>query len=134
MKLTFSINKEIIAVMDFLTQPEKFVSVHPLIYKLELLRDGSYKVYEKVNKGMFSYAFTYNALISKKDQENEVLILVNVKSLVKIKMLFKLHSLGNFTQIEELVEIETFLPVKKMMFRLLETQHQVLFKNIENRD
>ncbi|MBX3244032.1 MAG: hypothetical protein KF685_06205 [Acidobacteria bacterium] len=118
------------SVFDHLTQPDKFVSVHPLIYKMTDLGGGNYKVYERVKFGPIPYKFTYKANIATRDID-EVIIKASVAGLTKIEMHFFLDSFENSTTINEHISVSTPLPVKRYMYRLLEEQHRLLFQNIE---
>ena len=48
MILYYKIKKPTDFVFDHLTNIQKFVSIHPIIYKMDDLGNGNYKVYEKL--------------------------------------------------------------------------------------
>ena len=51
MKLSFKIHKNIDLVFDYLTDMQKFVSVHPVIFKIENTSAKSYLVHETLKFG-----------------------------------------------------------------------------------
>ena len=48
MKLSFRIKKSIDLTFDYLTDMQKFVLVHPVIYQIDNIGNESYLVYEKL--------------------------------------------------------------------------------------
>ncbi len=133
MYLTFNIPSSASDILPFLTDSTKFVSVHPLIYKMIDLGQNQYKVYERVNIGFIPYTFTYMAIITGDSSKNKVHISANIAKLTKITMEFTLTPAVNSTKIEEKVLIQSFLPIKKMMYKLIARQHAILFQNIEEK-
>lgn len=131
MKLTFSVKTSINTVLDYLTDIEKFVFIHPIIYKMEALGNNQYKVYEKVKIGFFRYAFNYIAKIE--TYQNEVIIEAKIKGMSSIKMHFYLSENNNQTIIEEVITIKSILPIKKFMHKLFQEQHTILFSNLERK-
>lgn len=130
MEFDFVVKRDIQTVFEYLTQPEKFVSVHPLIYKMTDLGGGNYKVFEKIRFGPLPYKFTYKANIST-GQNDEITMKAVVAGMTKITMHFNLTASDDGTEITETVSIRSPLPIKRYMHNLLKEQHTKLFKNIE---
>ena len=59
MVLTYSINKPVEIVYDCLTDMQKFVSVHPIIYKIENKGENEYLVFETLKVLFIPVSFTY---------------------------------------------------------------------------
>lgn len=129
-KLTFKIDKDIPTTLKYFTEVHKFVSVHPLIYKMTDLNNNNYKVYERVRFGLFYYRFSYYAKIEQID--NSLRIYASVMGLTKLTMLFNFHIEENKTIIIEELTIQSILPIKKFMTNLITKHHQEMFKNINN--
>jgi carbon monoxide dehydrogenase subunit G len=130
MELTFNIKQPAALVFDYLTDMQKFVSVHPVIYKMDSLGDNNYLVYEKLN--MIPFPFNYKVVVEGNKSNNSVCMNAVVMKVVKIKMSYLLTEENGRTQINETISFNTFLPVKTIMGRIFSTQHQKLFMNIEN--
>ncbi len=128
-KFTFKIFTDIAIIKQHLTDVDKFVSVHPLIYKMTDLGHGKYKVHEKIKIGFIHYRFTYKATISQRD--NIVNIDASIMGLTKLSMQFMLQKEDEGTLVHETLSIKSVLPIKDFMKKLIQEQHQVLFKNIE---
>jgi carbon monoxide dehydrogenase subunit G len=128
-KLTFKVQKDVNTVKDYLSDAEKFVSVHPLIYKMKHLGENKYKVFEKIDIGNIPYRFTYMAYFT--IDENSVRIDAQVMGLTKIAIHFSFSEKGGYTQITENLEINSILPIKSFMYSLFEKQHQIMFNTIE---
>ena len=58
MNLIFRVNKPIDTVFDYLTDMQKFVSVHPLISKIDDLSGNNYLVHETLKVGFIPFSFT----------------------------------------------------------------------------
>jgi carbon monoxide dehydrogenase subunit G len=129
-KLTFKIDKDVPTTIKYLTETDKFVSVHPLIYKMKDLNNNNYKVYERVKIGFFTYNFSYFAKITQ--IENSLQIFASVMGLTKLTMLFNFHIEGNKTIIIEELTIQSILPIKKFMTNLVAKQHKEMFENIND--
>ncbi|MCC5936976.1 MAG: SRPBCC family protein [Lunatimonas sp.] len=128
-KLQFIVHRDRIAVMNYLTDPDRFVSVHPLIYQMTALPGGDYLVREKVSLGLFPYRFSYTASISA--FPDEIHISASVMGLTHINMLFRFETASGSTQVTEKLKIESVLPITNFMASFFEKQHRQLFDNIE---
>lgn len=128
-KMTFKVQKDVNIVRDYLSDAEKFVSVHPLIYKMKRLGENKYKVYEKIDVGIIPYRFTYTAIFT--IDENSLRIDAQVMGLTKITIQFEFSEIEGYTFITENLKINSILPIKNFMYNLFEKQHQIMFSNIE---
>lgn len=128
--LHFTLQKEKAFIATFLTDPERFVSVHPLIYRMEPLGDGQFKVFEQVMLGPLPIRFTYKAEISEK--QNAIFIRAVVMRLTNISMTFRFESSGNSTTVIEDVDISSPLPIRRFMEKLIAEQHQIMFQTIQS--
>jgi carbon monoxide dehydrogenase subunit G len=128
-ELTFKVSKDISTITQHLTDVEKFVSVHPLIYKMTDLGENTYKVFEKIKMGIIPYRFTYRATIT--HDHNSVKMNASVMGLTKLSMHFTFQREGNVTIINERLTVQSVLPIKNFMVKLISKQHQEMFKNID---
>jgi carbon monoxide dehydrogenase subunit G len=131
MKLSFKIDKNIDLVFDYLTDMQKFVSVHPVISKIENTSDKSYLVYETLKFGFIPFSFTYPVTIENSVLDKIVVIRATVFKLTKIEMKFVLKADNGHTIIDEEIQFKSSLPVKFIMEGIFRKQHVQLFKNIE---
>ena len=131
MKLSFKIHKNIDLVFDYLTDMQKFVSVHPVISKIENISDKSYLVYETLKFGFIPFTFTYPVAIENSISDKIVVFRAAVFKLTKIEMKFVLKVDNDFTIIEEEIQFKSPLPIKFLMESVFRKQHNQLFKNIE---
>ena len=131
MNLTFRINTPIDTVFDYLTDMQKFVSVHPVIYKMDHLSPNHFKVYETLKLLSIPISFTYTATLEHNSGDKTVVIRATVMKLTKIEMNYKLTSQGGSTTIEENLIFKSPLPLRSTMESIFRSQHTLLFKNIE---
>ena len=63
MNLIFNIPTPIDTVFDYLTDMQKFASVHPVISKIDIVSKNSYLVHETLMLGFIPISFTYPVTI-----------------------------------------------------------------------
>ena len=131
MNLTFRVNKPIDTVFDYLTDIQKFVSVHPLISKIDDLSGNNYLVHETLKVGFIPFSFTYPVKIEQSFQEKKVIIRAIIMKLTKIEMTYQLASDNNLTVIEEVITFKSILPIKSIMESIFRKQHTLLFEKME---
>jgi hypothetical protein len=132
MTLHFETTKSTDFVFDYLTDMNKFVSVHPIINRMDNLGNNTYLVYETLKIGFIPCSFTYPATIESNYPKKNIVIRATVMKFIRIEMVFQLRMEKNkFTKIEENIRFDTSLPVKSIMQRVFTKQHKQLFENIE---
>jgi carbon monoxide dehydrogenase subunit G len=131
MKLEFQVKKPLATTFEYLTNSEKFVSVHPIIYKMEPKGDNTYLVFEKLKMLFIPVSFTYSATISGNLDERRINIRATVMKMTKIEMQFTLEEKNNGTFITEEISFNSMLPVKPVMRKIFREQHTQLFANID---
>lgn len=131
MNLSFRIKKNIGFTFDYLTDIQKFVSVHPVISKINNTGQESYLVHETLKFGFIPFSFTYPVTIEKSISDKKVVIRATVFKLTKIEMKFVLKTDNDFTIIDEEINFKSPLPIKFIMQSIFKKQHNQLFKNIE---
>lgn len=131
MKLSFKIKKDVQFVFDTLSDMQKFVTVHPVIFQVDPLGEQNYLVHETLKFGPLPFTFTYPVSIEKNINAQSIVMRASVFKLTKIEMNFILKAEGDFTIVEEEIKFKSPLPVKGKMQRIFKKQHVQLFKNIE---
>ena len=132
MLLRFTLTQPADVVFGYLADPQKFVSVHPVIAKIESLRADRYRVYETLKVGRLPFSFTYLATFAPDPAGKTVRIDATVFGLTRIAMAFRVFSQDGKTVVEEEVSFRSVLPVKPVMEKVFREQHHRLFQNIEN--
>lgn len=134
MNLSFKIHQSTTAIFEFLTDMQKFASVHPVIKKIEHLSENNYLVYERLTFGFIPFSFTYPVAVEQNFGEKKVTIRATVMRFTKIEMAFELSALGNSTVINETITFKSPLPIKNIMANVFRKQHTLLFENMAARD
>lgn len=130
MVLNFEVNKKLETVYEYLSDMDKFSSVHPIISKIESKGDESYKVYETLKFWVFPFRFTYPVKIYCDKDSNKVTMKATVFKLTKIELNFSLSESQGVTTVQEIINFDTPLPIKGFLKKVFTEQHQQLFKNI----
>ena len=131
MHLIFKIHQTPEMVFDYLTDMQKFVSVHPVISKIDRLSENNYLVHETLKFGFIPFSFTYPVTIQQDLDRKRVEMKATVMKITKIEMTFNLRQENDFTIVEESILFKSPLPIKFIMQNIFRKQHNKLFKNIE---
>jgi hypothetical protein len=134
MELQFKLNKSADFIFDCLTHSQKFVAVHPAIYRIDETGENTWLVHEKLNFGFFPFSFSYPAVIENNRLDQTVLIRATVFKLVKVEMKFVLQPFEGYTTVVESISFKSPLPVEPVMRNLFRKQHQLLFENMNARE
>ena len=132
MELSFKIRKSPAFVFDYLTDMQKFATVHPVIYKIENTGINSYLIYETLKFGFIPISFKYPVSIEVNRLEQLVVYRAVVMKIAQIEMRFMAKQKDGHTQVVENIIFKSLLPIKPMMQIIFKKQHSQLFKNIEN--
>ena len=130
--LTFKLTKPAEQIFDCLADVNKFVSVHPIINRIDALGDNQYFVYESLKLGFIPYSFTYPATIERNIENKTITINATIMKLTKVELVFKISQHASYSLVEETITFRSPLPVKSIMKKVFTEQHQKLFKNIED--
>lgn len=131
MELSFRLKKTPEIIFDYLTDMQKFASVHPVIFQIDKTANNTYLVHEKLKFGFTSFSFTYPVTIEKHDHDKIVVFRAIVMKLVRIEMRFVLKPDNDYTIVLERIEFKSQLPLKSAMQSIFRKQHGELFRNIE---
>jgi len=132
MQLEHTSSKSIEFILDYLTDMDKFASIHPVISKIKPLGRQHFIVYETLQIGPVPWPFTYPAQVILGQDGMSVTIKAIVMKVTKIEMVFEMSKSGPHTLIKEKIHMETPLPVKKMMQKIFKKQHNQFFKTLES--
>jgi carbon monoxide dehydrogenase subunit G len=130
MTIVHRVSKSRQVVIDYLSDIKKFVSVHPVITRMDTRSDGSYLVHETLKVGFIPISFTYSATIETDLSKNRVTMCARVMMITEVKMTFDCEPDGDFTIVTENVSISSILPVKSIVNRIFREQHVRLFERI----
>ena len=129
MTLQFEVNKPLSVVFDYLTNMQRFVEVHPVIYKIDTIAPHSYRMYETLKLLFLPISFSYPATVSV--EKERIIMQAVVYKVVRIRLQFDLKSSEKGTIIDEMIDFDTFLPVRFFMSLIFKKNHQALFERIE---
>lgn len=132
MNLSFTLHKDFDFVFDYLTDMQKYVSVHPVIFRIDQTGDDSFLIHERLKLGFIPFSFSYPATV-KKLSADTVHMRATVFRFTKIEMKFVLKSNTGVTTINEEIDFHSPLPVKFILQRIFRKQHAQLFRNIEEK-
>jgi carbon monoxide dehydrogenase subunit G len=132
MILTHKTNKPIAFTWDYLTDMQKFVTVHPVIIKINKTSEGNYLVFETLTLGFIPFSFTYPVTIERQWLNKTVIMRATVMKFTKIEMTFLIQADEGGSIVEEMIILKSPLPVKAIMQRIFKKLHTQLFQNINS--
>ena len=131
MKLSFTLRKSPDFIFDYLTDMDKFASIHPVITKIERTGPNTYLVHETLKVGFIPYSFTYPATIESDRASKTVTIKAIVMKMTHIEMNFTILSEGELSIVDESISFKSILPIKALMEKIFREQHTLLFQNMD---
>jgi carbon monoxide dehydrogenase subunit G len=131
MQLTFQVSKSPAFVHHCLTDPIRFVEMHPVITALEPSGGHNFIVFETLKVGFIPISFKYKATFHFQEGTNQVQIRAVVARFTRIDMRMELLGNDKGTRIEETIKIRSFLPIGPILRRVFRKQHTLLFQNID---
>jgi carbon monoxide dehydrogenase subunit G len=131
MQLRYKVTKKANVVFEYLTDMQKFVAVHPVIFKIDKIKENSFLAHEKLSFGIVNIKFNYPFTIEKNKADNEIIMRATVMKLIQIEIRFNLIEAEEYTTIEEKIIFKSIFPIKFMVQSIFFEQHKLLFKNIE---
>lgn len=131
MELEFYIDTSPEVVFTYLTDMQKFVSIHPVISRIDQTGPDSYLIHETLKLGFIPYSFSYPATIEANPLDQTVTMRAVVFKMTRIEMHFVLQSDGDCTRVKETIQFSSLLPVISMMQKVFRKQHTQFFKNME---
>ena len=131
MNLTYTLNQPPALIFDYLTDMEKFASIHPVISRIDRTGDNNYLVHETLKMGFVPFSFTYPVTIKSDRTRNAVTIKATVMKLTQIEMNFTIRREGEHSVVDESISFKSILPVKALMERIFREQHTLLYQNME---
>jgi hypothetical protein len=130
--LNYEILKPISEVYYYLSDMNKYVLVHPIIYKIDKISENYYSIFETLKIGLFPIKVKYPAQIDCDFKAKRIKMTAQVLKMIKIEIVFNLKTSGTKTSIEETITFNSFIPIGIFLASIFKNQHQILFKNIEN--
>jgi carbon monoxide dehydrogenase subunit G len=130
MDLCFRLQKPPALVYDYLSDMQKFVSVHPIIYKIEPIEKNQYLIYERLKLIFIPANFTYTVLVESDLDKKTVNYKARINALTKVEMNFDIKEDGSGCVVNEKVDFKSYLPVQTLMKSIFREQHKLLFDNI----
>lgn len=131
MHLRFTINQPANLVFKYLTDMQKFASVHPVITRIVPSGNHQYVVHETLQMAFLPVSFTYPVTIESDQAKNWVKMQARIMRLVTIRMNFTICTEGRLTVVEESIDFNAPAFLRFVMQSIFRKQHEQLFKTID---
>ena len=130
MILNHTIAKPVEQVYPYLSDMEKFVQVHPVVYKVEKIGETEYQFCEKIKIIFIPFDFKYKVNLKSILHNKDVEMHSNVKKGVHLELKFSFLSRNNSTHVEEIILIKSNFFVRLVFQSVIKRVHKKMFKNI----
>ncbi len=131
MELIFTINKPTDFIFDYLTDMDKFASIHPVITKIDKTSENTFLVHETFKLGFIPFSFSYPVTIESNTARKTVTIKATVMKMTHIEMKFFIYREGELSEVNESISFKSILPIKSLMTKIFREQHTLLFQNMD---
>ena len=119
--MNFEVSKSAAQVFEYISKPDLFVSIHPVIYDIN----------ERLRFMGVPFSFNYPASISSDKNDLIVSMKAVVFRLISLNLLFEIRESANGTMISEHVYLKGVYPAHPIIKSVFRKQHKTLFENID---
>jgi carbon monoxide dehydrogenase subunit G len=131
MIFNFRVNKPADFIFTYLSDMQKFVSVHPVITKMEKQAENDYLVYETLKFGFIPISFSYLTRVESDYSSKRVTFHATVWRINKISITFDISDKSDCSHVNERLSFRMLLPIHFLIYPIFRKQHSQLFRNIE---
>lgn len=131
MNLSFILHKSPGFIFDYLTDMDKFASIHPVISRIDKTGENKFLVHETLKLGFIPFSFTYPVSIESDKVNRTVTIKATVMKMTRIEMNFSIQTAGEQSVVKETISFKSILPIKSVMEKIFREQHTLLFQNMD---
>lgn len=118
-------------VFEYLTEISKFISIHPVIYKMDKIGPNEYMTYEHLKMGFMPISLKYPSTIEGNPAQKTVIMQAEIFKIATIHMHYSLKSTEEgFCEVTEEVHVKCFLPIKKTILDIFKKHHQEMFDKL----
>ena len=117
-------------VYPYLSDIERFVSMHPVIYKCEHKGGTDHVLYERLRVLGIGISFSYPVCIQESIPNERVVMFSEFIKGVNLRLVFDLTCNGETTTIKETILFKGPFFVRPMFMRLLARMHSEMMTNI----
>ncbi|MCF8450887.1 MAG: hypothetical protein K9G49_13525 [Taibaiella sp.] len=108
----------------------KFVSVHPVIYKCDLLAENSYLFYERLKFAGLSLSFSYKVVIEHAVPHTQVIMFSEIRKGVTLRLIFDFSESNGKTKLTETIIFTGPFFIKSTFVSFLEKMYLKMVDNM----
>ncbi|MCD6066587.1 MAG: hypothetical protein K0S33_1413 [Bacteroidetes bacterium] len=131
MTIRYKIEKPIEQVYPYLSDMQKFMEVHPVIYKVDHLSGQEYLFYETLKVLFIPVSFSYKVSLTKTVENKQVVIYSRVQPGVYLDLIFDIEQDGTGTHVRETIKIKALPGIKQLFTSIIRKAHLRFFENLK---
>ena len=117
-------------VFPFFNDIDRFVAVHPVIYKAEATGTNQYRLFEKLDLKFCKVSFSYMVSIETSVPGKQVIMFARIRKGVTLRLQFDFIADNNTTHIHETVTFNAPAVICPIFLKFLTRQHQLLVAKV----
>jgi len=130
--LVHNIARPVHEVYPYFCNMEQFVSIHPVIFKCDLLTANCYRLHERLKIPLIGFNFSYRAAIERAVEDTQVIMFAEIRKGITLRLVFDFTDTGNHTMITETITFNGPFFIKPVFIPFLAKTHQRMMGNINN--
>jgi hypothetical protein len=128
--LKHNIPYPVTSVYPYFSDINKFVSIHPVIYKCDPVSIKEYKLYEKLSLGLFKVSFSYIVIMETTAHNVKVVMFSIIRKGVTLRLTFDFTTTPGGTEIIETVEFSGPFGIGGFFLNFLTKVHRKIVDNL----
>ena len=130
--LVHQINRPISEAYTHFADLHKFVAIHPVIYKCELLGESSYNLHDRMVLAGLGISFSYKVLLQQVTPHSQVVMFAEIVKGVTLKLVFDFTDNNGTTELTEQVIFNGPFFIKPLFLAFLIKQHKRMICNLND--
>ncbi len=128
--LVHDLNAPVEKIFPFFSDMDKFVGVHPVIYKCTCLGGNEYRLFERLSLAFFKISFSYLVTLEKSVINQQVVMYSKIRRGATLRLTFDFTEAKNTTRITETVDFDGPPGISTLFIKFLTRMHNNLIENL----
>ncbi len=130
--LIHHVNHPVADVYPYFSDIHKFISIHPVIYKCDMLAEHSYLLYERLKIAGLGISFSYKVEIESLVPDQQVVMFSEIRKGATLKLVFDFSGSNGKTMLTETVTFNGPAIIKPFFVPFLAKTHMRMIRNLND--
>jgi hypothetical protein len=115
---------------NYFSDIDKFVSIHPVIYKCAPIEENAYLLYERLKFAGLGISFSYKVVFESRTPHLQVIMFSEIRKGARLKLIFDFRSNNDQTILTETLWFDGYAVIKPFFIPFLAKTHIEMIKNL----